>query len=283
MEENDFSIEYILENSLDKLAYGFIYITKYEGNGMKYIGKCKFNKITGWLKYIGSGTHFLRAVKKYGKENFCRKIIAIAYSKEELNLLEIKFIRNHNAVKSKKYYNLGKGGEGNTSIPSKETRQKMSEMRKNHNHSIKTIEKMKINSYWKGKHRTKEEKQHLREINIGKFAGENNYFYGKHFLGQLNPFYGKRHTLESKKKMSDSLKGLRTGRNNPHAKQIICITTGIKFFTNRDASEFYNCNKGSISSCCTGNRKSAGKNLITNEPLKWMYYDEYIKSNPIAI
>ena len=38
MKENVFSVEYIIENGFDKSAYGFIYITTYKDNGMKYIG-----------------------------------------------------------------------------------------------------------------------------------------------------------------------------------------------------------------------------------------------------
>ena len=34
-----------------------------------------------------------------------------------------------------------------------------------------------------------------------------------------------------------------------------------------------------ISRCCKGQRNSAGK--INGEPAKWMYYEDYIKINPL--
>lgn len=88
--------------------YGFIYITTNMCNGMQYIGQRKFSK--DWQYYLGSGQLLKKAIKKYGRENFIRDIIAIAYSSDELNDLEIQFINNHNAVKDRNYYNISTGG-----------------------------------------------------------------------------------------------------------------------------------------------------------------------------
>jgi len=76
--------------------YGFVYVTTNMVNGKKYIGQKMFRK--DWQYYLGSGTLLKRAIKKYGKENFSREIIAFSYSKEELNNLEIEFIKNHDLV-----------------------------------------------------------------------------------------------------------------------------------------------------------------------------------------
>jgi len=84
--------------------YGFIYITTNMINGKKYIGQRRFYK--GWKIYLGSGKLLRRAFKKYNKENFYKNIVAIAYSKEELDELEIEFIKIHNAVESDDYYNI---------------------------------------------------------------------------------------------------------------------------------------------------------------------------------
>ena len=198
MEENVFSVEYILENKLDKKAYGFIYITKYESNGMKYIGQKIFDNKSKWKSYYGSGTHYKRAEKLYGKQNFNRDIVAIAYSKEELNELEIEFIKNHNAVKSKDYYNIASGGDsGNAGLHhSKETRFKMSVDRKGKNNS----------NY--GKILSKEHKNKLSEAKIG----EKHPNYGTHLseitkrrIGNANK--GKRRTNEMILKMSEAQKG----------------------------------------------------------------------------
>lgn len=88
--------------------YGFIYITTNKLNGKKYLGQRKYSK--GWENYLGSGVIFVQALKKYGKQNFTREIIAEAYSTDELNKLEEKFIKEYNCCESDKWYNIRAGG-----------------------------------------------------------------------------------------------------------------------------------------------------------------------------
>lgn len=107
--------------------YGFIYCTTCKINGKKYIGK---NGFCRWENYLGSGKLLKRAIKKYGKENFYREIIYIAYDKDELDKVEIMFIKEHGAVESSDYYNITSGGDGGATTtgksPSEETRKKIS-------------------------------------------------------------------------------------------------------------------------------------------------------------
>jgi hypothetical protein len=77
-------------------------------NGRRYIGKDKFND----PNYIGSGRILLRAIKKYGKDNFRKIILEQCNSEQELNEREKYWIQITNAQKSQKYYNIGTGGEG---------------------------------------------------------------------------------------------------------------------------------------------------------------------------
>jgi len=68
-------------------------------------------------------------------------------------------------------------------------------------------------------------------------------------------------------------------KNKDYAfKQVICLTTGEIYNSIKEASNKYNINNG-ISMCCRKVKKSAGKHPITGEPLRWMYYDEYILLN----
>jgi hypothetical protein len=90
--------------------YGFIYITTNMVNGKRYIGQKKFDNVYKWKSYLGSGRYFLKSVEKYGKDNFIRNIVDIAYSPEELNKKEILWIENYNAVKSEDFYNAIEGG-----------------------------------------------------------------------------------------------------------------------------------------------------------------------------
>ncbi|GKV69026.1 hypothetical protein NCCP2716_15240 [Sporosarcina sp. NCCP-2716] len=103
--------------------FGFVYETTNRINGMKYIGKCIYGRANNWETYLGSGVYLKRAIRKYGKENFARKILAEAYSDEELNVMEELFIEKRNAVESPDYYNIkltSIGGDCFTTNPDKE-------------------------------------------------------------------------------------------------------------------------------------------------------------------
>jgi len=178
--------------------YGFIYITTNMINGKKYIGQKMFR--VSWQNYLGSGTYFLRSVKNYGKENFHREIIAIAYSKEELNELEIEFIKLHNAVKSKDYYNISYGGEASMSglSMSEEAKRKISEARKRENLSDETRKKM--SNAHKGKKVSDSHKQILLIQSKPKLNNEQakeireKYATGNYTHEKLAKEYGVKHT-----------------------------------------------------------------------------------------
>ena len=42
-----------------KNPYGFVYITTNMIDGMRYIGRCKFNRQRNWKYYMGSGVRLL--------------------------------------------------------------------------------------------------------------------------------------------------------------------------------------------------------------------------------
>ncbi|GGE70512.1 hypothetical protein [Priestia taiwanensis] len=89
-----------------KVPYGFVYETINMVNGMKYIGKCIYHRQNSWRTYLGSGLYLKRAIAKYGKNNFKRRILCQAYSDEELNILEEQLIKMYDAVESSLYYNI---------------------------------------------------------------------------------------------------------------------------------------------------------------------------------
>jgi Putative endonuclease segE, GIY-YIG domain/NUMOD3 motif len=91
--------------------YGHVYLTENLINGKTYIGKHRA-KNTDDANYLGSGTAIKYAIKKYGAASFRRKIISIADSKEELNVLEIAVIAEHDAVQSRSYYMRAGGSDG---------------------------------------------------------------------------------------------------------------------------------------------------------------------------
>ena len=86
---------------------------------------------------------------------------------------------------------------------------------------------------------------------------------------------GSKHTEDSKNKISNTRKekGLSKGSKNPKAHKVECITTGRKFNCIKEAGEYYSINKDSITKCCQGKLKSAGKHPVTGEKLVWKYID----------
>lgn len=95
--------------------------------------------------------------------------------------------------------------------------------------------------------------------------------------GENHPMHGKQLSEETKKKLSEALKGKYTGKytgkKNPRARKVICITTGETFNCILEAEEKYNIAHQSISKCCKGKYKSAGK-LPTGEKLVWRYAED---------
>lgn len=92
--------------------YGYIYETENLINGKKYIGLHKWAENTIDESYLGSGVALVKAVKKYGSENFKCRILQFCETKEELEKQEIFWIDYYNAVSSERYYNMSEGGIG---------------------------------------------------------------------------------------------------------------------------------------------------------------------------
>lgn len=87
----------------------YIYKTTNIVNKKIYIGQTKKPIDSG---YIGSGPILLKAIKKYGKENFIKETIEICKSKDQLNEREIYWIKFYNSTNRKTGYNISTGGEG---------------------------------------------------------------------------------------------------------------------------------------------------------------------------
>ena len=86
-------------------------------NGKIYIGQTMQKPKRRWLDHIlkskkpGRKTRFHSTLKKYGEEGFTWEIIAEANTQEELDKLEIKFIKELKAY-DPYGYNLKEGGDG---------------------------------------------------------------------------------------------------------------------------------------------------------------------------
>ena len=85
----------------------WVYLTTNLITGKKYIGQTvtPIDK----RKYFGSGILIKRAIKKYGSENF-ERIDLFEGTENEVDLKEVEYIREFNAVESDEFYNVKEGG-----------------------------------------------------------------------------------------------------------------------------------------------------------------------------
>lgn len=120
-------------------------------------------------------------------------------------------------------------------------------------------------------------------INYNKEYEEYIYICKQRYLGEKNPFYGKHHTEETKKKLHDCFYGkkrppeigkklseLNSGKNNPmygrdrkginagNKKAVRCIETGQIFATCIDAARWCKRDAGAVSKVCRGIHKTTG-------------------------
>jgi group I intron endonuclease len=87
--------------------FGYIYQTTNLINGKVYIGQAtKFDD-----GYLGSGRLITKAIQKYGRQNFSKRIIKYYGSRAELNEEEIRWIaRKRKTLGTDRVYNLTSGG-----------------------------------------------------------------------------------------------------------------------------------------------------------------------------
>ena len=112
-------------------------------NDKTYIGQHETSNLAD--TYMGSGRYLKNAKKKYGIENFSKKIIAICETQENADILEKVFISLYR-MEGKAEYNIAEGGYGGNPF------EFMSKERK--------VEiRLKISKSNKGKHHTEETKK----------------------------------------------------------------------------------------------------------------------------
>lgn len=122
----------------------YIYLITNKVNDKTYIGqrKCPANKFPEQdIGYMGSGKIILQSREKYGIENFSKEILAVAETQENIDILERVFIALYRQA-GKAEYNIANGGSGGNGSSNK------------------------------GKIRTEETKEKLRQLNLGKQLSE---------------------------------------------------------------------------------------------------------------
>lgn len=157
-------------------------------------------------RYLGSGKLLKQAIKKYGRNNFERKILAEANDLDELLYLEEYYIGKFSAVESLNYYNLIDGGfGGNSEVLSQYWKSFTKEERKTARNWNGHFMHNKFNRYdeeWKQnvsdgvkkswdklsdkERKTRGQKSGKRIKELGSVAGKNNGMYGRSAVKEKN-------------------------------------------------------------------------------------------------
>lgn len=193
-------------------------------SGKKYVGITSQKPDDRWRNgngYIGS-PRFYNAILKYGWKQFDHIILQTGMSYKEACIAEQKTISEEKLTDPQYGYNLDSGGCGGR-IMSEESRLKIS-------------------------------------ANHADFSGRNHPLYGKKLSETTKQkihekAVGRQQSKEQKFQHSKAMMGC----NNPRAKPVLCVNTGVTFPTARDAAKWLNQYDGSyIGKCCKGIVKSAG-------------------------
>ena len=211
-----------------------IYKVKNLINGKIYIGqtiRTLDQRKKDHFKHIraGSNVYFHKALRKYGDNNFEWKIIDKAENIEELNDLEIRYIKEYNSFidyDDSNGYNMTEGGMN--SRPSEITKQILREyaleqFKHGHPNKGKTLEEIH------GKDKANEIKKKLRNANLGKSLSRDTKIkikksnLGKSVTDKFREkmrdiVTGRKHNQETRDKISKSLIGNKRHLGHTHSK-----------------------------------------------------------------
>lgn len=252
-------------------------------SGKVYIGITCQKVSKRWNNGNGyqNNPHFFSAIKKHGWNNFTHEVLFSNLSKEDAEAKEIELIATCDSTNPANGYNHERGGnlQGKTT---EAIREKISQSRR----GKCTGERHPMY----GKKLSAEQRKKLSIAHCGKrMSEETRKKISEATRGEKSAHYGKHHSEDAKKKMSASAKnrppmsdatrakigaaekgakhwtyGLPLGSEHrarisvAHKKQIVCVESGVVYDSALDAERITGVNKGNISSCLTGKRKTAG-------------------------
>ncbi len=173
-----------------------IYLTTNSANNKQYVGQ-KLSK-RDRDSYFGSGKLILKAIKKYGKENFTRINIDKASSQIEADQKELFWQKFYDCF-NPKGYNIAIGPFGGDTMTC---------------HPNRVAIGMKHSEDLRGKRHCDKSKLNMRNAQIGHIVSEETRKKISSSIktlqfGENHPWYGKHLSKEHKEKISASLKSKR--------------------------------------------------------------------------
>lgn len=233
-----------------------IYLITNIVNGKLYVGQTRAPLKVRWSQHVyakNKPTPLVKAIAKYGLENFEIKEIAKASSLEELNAMEIQKIKELNSLVPNGY-NIRLGGC--RSAVSEETRKKISESRIGPKH------------HFYGKKLSEEHRKKLSESRKGRnMSEETKLKISMAHKGSKSHKWGKPQSEETKAKRSRALKGrvfstehlakIKEASSHRFVK-IQCVETGEIFESTTTAAKKLNIQQSNLWKHLNGLRKKVG-------------------------
>jgi len=175
----------------------YVYVTTNLINGKQYVGDHTINDKS--LYYIGSGKIIECAIKKYGEKNFFKEILEWFDTRKEAFVAQEKYIKLFNTLTPNGYNISPTGGMNeNGGLHSEESKEKNRK-----SHLGKPV-------WSKGMKFSESHRKNLSESRrINKCA-----------IGENNGMHGKKHTKESRKKMSLKRLGKKDSQETKFKKSI---------------------------------------------------------------
>jgi len=179
--------------------FNYVYITTNLINGKQYVGDHSANNLKD-KRYIGSGQLIIKAIKKYGKENFKKEILEHFKTKQEAFNAQEKYIKEHDTLVPNGYNISPKGGHNVKGCFSEVSKYKISNsLKETYKNNPELRENLRMKAT--GRKASEETIKILRTVDRSKWK------ISEEGLQHIKEFAKKPKSEETKKKLSDSHKG----------------------------------------------------------------------------
>lgn len=203
----------------------FVYCHTNKINGKRYIGITSQKPEKRWRNGKGyiNNEHFYRAICKYGWHEFAHEILYTGLTLCEAEKTEKYLIEYYGCCDTKKGYNIERGG--------------------NCGNKFTAQTKKKISDMLSKKPKSEEHRRNLSKAKKGwKVPEEQRKRLSQKMKGSGNPMFGVKRDISSYE-----------------TKAVMCVETKDVFQSTTEASRKTGIDQGSISKCCNGKLKTAGK------------------------